>query len=280
MNAQGIAVERTLGRPVLNGCHAAWSVGSIAGSLVGSLATRVDLALTVHYLVLGVLVIAVALVTGRWLLPGEADRTEEPEQRATTASWRSGWSSTVVLFGAMGAAVLLLEGSVSTWSGVFLHEDRGATLATASLAYVGFSALQAAGRLCGDRLQRRFGPVRLVFCSGLLAMVGLALALVPDPVVGIAGFSLLGAGLSVLLPVILSAVGHDSAQRYGPASVAAAVSRFTTVSYAGILLGPALVGWLAELVGLTWTLAGLQVLLVGVVLLARKTAAAGRREQT
>lgn len=281
MNAQAIAVERGLGRPVLNGCHAAWSVGSIGGSLLGSLATRMDIALARHYLVLGGVVVAVALVIGRWLLPGTADGTGEKQETVgggPLARWRSGWTSGVALFGAMGAVVLLCEGSVSTWSGVFLHEDRGATLATASLAYVGFSALQAAGRVFGDRLHRRLGAVRLVVGSGLLAIVGLVLALLPQPAVGIAGFAVLGAGLSVLLPVILSAVGHSSARRHGPASVAGAVSRFTTVSYAGILLGPVLVGWFAELAGLTWTLAGLGVLLAGVVLLARTTAAADQRE--
>jgi MFS family permease len=275
MNSQGIAVERALGRPVLNGCHAAWSLGSIAGSLLGSLATKVELSLTRHYLLVGVPVVVFAAVAGRWLMPVTADRTPE---KTAAAGWRTGWTRAVLLFGAMGAAVLLLEGAVSTWSGVYLHEDRGTTLAVASLAFVGFSALQATGRVFGDRLHRRFGAVRLVFCSGLLAIAGLALALVPHPVVAIAGFSVLGAGLSVLLPVILSAVGHSSAQRYGSASVAAAISRFTTISYAGILLGPALVGWLAEGVGLTWTLAGLQILLVGVVLLAGRTAAADRRE--
>ncbi|GIH95975.1 MFS transporter [Planobispora siamensis] len=280
MNSQAIAVERALDRPVMNGCHAAWSLGSIIGSLLGSLAVKGDVPLTWHYLLLGVPVVVFAAVIGRWLMPvadGRAPEMDAGERPA--AGRRSGWSPAVVLFGVMGAAVLLLEGAVSTWSGVYLHEDRGATLAVASLAYVGFSALQAAGRLFGDRLHRRFGAVRLVFCGGLLAIAGLALALVPSPAVAIAGFAVLGAGLSVLLPVILSAVGHSSAQRYGPASVATAVSRFTTVSYAGILLGPVVVGWLAEGLGLTWTLAGLQVLLVGVVLLARRTAAADQREQ-
>jgi MFS family permease len=280
MNSQAIAVERALDRPVMNGCHAAWSIGSITGSLLGSLATKMDVSLTRHYLLLGVPVVVFAAVIGRWLMPSAEGRKAKDEtgDRPSTG-WRSGWSATVVLFGAMGAAVLLVEGAVSTWSGVYLHEDLGTTLAVASLAFVGFSALQAVGRLFGDRLHQRFGAVRLVFCSGLLALAGLALAIVPSPVVAIAGFGILGAGLSVLLPVILSAVGHSTAHRYGSASVALAVSRFTTVSYAGILLGPVIVGWLAEGVGLTWTLAGLGVLLVGVVALAPRTAAADEREQ-
>ena len=96
------------------------------------------------------------------------------------------------------------------------------------------------------------------------------------PALAIAGFTLMGAGLAVLLPIIFSAVGHGGTDE-GAAGAAAALSRFSTLTYAGLLLGPVLIGWFAEAFGLTVTLAGLLVLMLAVTLNAKATAPAGRR---
>ncbi|WP_157515849.1 MFS transporter [Nocardiopsis trehalosi] len=283
MNAQAVAVERALKRPIMNGCHAAWSIGAALGSTLGGLAMRADWSITRHYAVLAVLLVALAAVTGRWSLPASADRAAPADPADPAAAtrprpgWRTGWSRRVVLFGVMGASVLLLEGAIGTWSGVLLHEDRGAPLATASLGYICFTVLQVAGRLVGDRLQARFGAPTLVRVSGSLAVAGLAVVVLsPTPLPTVLGFAVVGAGVSVLLPVIFSSVGHSGGDEGAPAGAAAALSRFTTMTYTGALLGPVVIGWLAEWFGLTWTLAGLLVLLVGVVLNARATATAVR----
>lgn len=279
MNAQAIAVERRLNRPIMNGCHAAWSIGAMAGSGLGGLAIGAGLSLTAHYVLIAVAGVLLALASGRYLLPAAADRVGGDEPAKVRVGWRSGWTPRVLMFGLMGGIVLLCEGAVGNWSGVFLHEDRGAALSAAALGYIAFTVCQTAGRLIGDRLQQRLGAPRLVRWSGAIGVAGLAVAvLVPVPAVSIVGFALLGVGLSALLPIIFSAVGHGGAQS-DSATAAAALSRFTTLTYTGLLLGPVLIGWSAEVIGLTATLLVLLVLLLGVTLNAGITADADRRSE-
>jgi len=210
------------------------------------------------------------------MLPASADRHAiQGSEKKVRVKWRDGWTRRVLMFGAMGAVILILEGAVGNWSGVFLLEERGATLAVASLGYTFFNLCQTAGRLVGDRLHERYGAPTLVRVSGGIALCGLLLVVFsPGVVVAIAGFAVVGIGLSVLLPLIFSAVGHGGAEGLG---AAAALARFTTLTYSG-LLGPVLVGWFAEFVGLAATFAGLLVLLALVVLNARSTGTADRKE--
>jgi len=268
MNAHAVAVERTLKQPIMNSCHAAWSLGSVAAALIGAAVIQGGVNPAPHFLWFGGVLIVVGTAVSWWLLPPSADRVEkspgDPKPRAT---WRSGWTRTVVVFGLMGFIVLLLESGVSSWSSIFLHDSRGATLTVAALGYTAFTACQTAGRLIGDRLNTRFGRPTLFRFNGVVALAGLAVALlVPSPPLAIAGFALLGLGESVLLPLIFSAVGHAGGDGPGAATF---LSRFTTFTYAGLLIGPALIGWSAQGISLFWTLTGLLPLLAVVVLNSR-----------
>lgn len=266
MNAHAVVVERESKRSIMSGCHAAWSISAVTASLVGAGFTRAGVSAAEHYLWVGAVLVVVGLAATVRLLPESADRVEESGGKARVG-WRSGWTRQVCVFGAMGFTAMILEAMVISWSGVFLHDARGATLAAAALGFTAFSACQAAGRVVGDRLTERYGAPALFRVGGLVATIGLAIVvLIPSWVAGIAGFAILGLGGSVLLPLIFSAVGHAGGEGAGAAT---SLSRFTTFTYAGGLIGPALIGWFAEATSLTWTLAGLLPLLLGVVLKAR-----------
>src|SRR4051794_28802328 len=103
----------------------------------------------------------------------------------------------------MGAAVLTCEAAVANWSGVLLHEHRGASLGAASLGYVAFTACQTAGRLVGDRVQAHLPAPVLVRYGAVAGAAGLGLALLaPGPALSVAGFAALGLGLATPLPVL------------------------------------------------------------------------------
>lgn len=261
MNAHAVAVERALGRPIMNGCHAAWSIGAVAGSLLGSGAAQVGMSRPAHYAILAALLLPAALVCGRSLLPEDVDRSTPSRQPL-----RAGWTRRVLLFGAMGATVLTVEAAVANWSGVFLHDRLSAPLGVAGLGYVAFTGCQTAGRLVGDRLLARGSAARLLRTGTIVAAGGLAVVVLsPSAAVAVAGFAVLGLGLASPLPVLFGVVGHLGVERGRRGDGAAAsLARFTTMTYAGILLAPAVIGWVAELVGLTWTLAALIPLLCGV----------------
>ncbi|MDG4826490.1 MFS transporter [Asanoa sp. WMMD1127] len=308
MNAHAVAVERELGRPILNGCHAAWSIGAVGGSLLASGAAQLGLSRAVHFGVVAAVLTPLIAVWTRALLPAAVDaaapaRQAEPAaHRASTADHpatagqpaapahpatagqpaapaqpatagqaggepaprrpRVPWSRPLVVLGAMGATVLTVEAAVANWSGILLHDRLAAPLGMAALGYVAFTASQTAGRLVGDRLLARRAPHDLLRVGTLTAAAGLALVLVsPWPALAIAGFAVVGIGLATPLPVLFGAAGHLGAAAGGAAG---AVARFTTMTYSGILLAPAVIGAVADLVGLTWTLAALVPMLAAV----------------
>ncbi|MCO8273189.1 MFS transporter [Actinoplanes sp. TRM 88003] len=258
MNASAVAVERQAGRPILNSCHAAWSISAVIASLSTAALAHLGVGLTAHLLTAGAVLLAAGLVTaGR--LPDNGRATTEP------ASVRAGWTRPLVLLGLTATALMICEGAALGWGGIFLHEERGATLSLAAVAITAYTASQTLGRLTGDRLAERHGANRLFRTGAMLAAAGFCIAvLTPNPGLAAGGFALAGLGSSVLVPLTFSAVG-----RLPGASTAALVSRLTTFTYTGILLGPALIGWIAGHIGLATTMTAVIPLLLLVTLAPR-----------
>jgi len=280
MNAHAVAVERRLGRPVMSGCHAAWSVSAVIASGIGAAMLAAGVPPLAHFVGVAALVLVAGLAVGRFLLPASADRAEAAGQAAAgqaaagrdgdegapapdRENRRAGWlGGGLLVLGLTGFVLMIAEGSALVWSGVYLHDSRGASLAVASTAVTAYTACQTAGRLAGDRLTMRYGSARLFLVSGLVATVGLTVAVLsPHPLGVVAGYAIAGIGGSALLPLTFSAAGHAGGT--GPGA-AAFVARFSTFTYSGVLIGPAIMGWVAELIGLQWTL-GLLVPLVALV---------------
>ncbi|GLY00467.1 MULTISPECIES: MFS transporter [Actinoplanes] len=269
MNAHAVAVEKRRGRPILNGCHAAWSISAILSSLLGAAVIRAGIPVFDHMLWVAVVLFAAGLPLTLWLLPASADRAAPASGDGggpARPGWRTGWTRTVAVFGAIGLVLMLCEAAVISWSGVFLHEDRGASLAVAAFGYGAFTLFQTLGRLTGDRLTERFGRTAVFRAYASIAALGFGIVLVGDsPAPALAGFAVLGYGTSVLVPLIFSAAGQAGGEGAGAATF---VSRITTFTYAGILMGPAAVGWLGQAFGLSWTFAGLIPFMLAAVLLA------------
>jgi MFS family permease len=268
MNAHAVVIERRLGHPMLNGCHAAWSVSAVVASLATAVLERAGISFATHLVAVAAALLAGGLLLGRLLVESgtrDRDRTSSPAQRRRGR--RGGWSRQVVALGLTGTALMVCEGAALGWSAIFLHDYRGASLALAATAVTAYTGAQAAGRVIGDRLTLRHGAPALFRAGGLVAACGLAMALLsPNLVAAIGGFAVAGAGASVLLPLAYSAVGQT---KTGSPEAATPISRFTTFTYAGTLFGPAAIGWAAELAGLTWTLAALIPVLCAVALLSR-----------
>lgn len=251
MNAQGIAVERAAGRPVMNGLHGAWGLGAVAGASIGTGALALHWSPLQHVGLVVTALILCALAAGRHLLRVPLDRPSRAQAAHRirgVAGWLQGWTRRTFVLGLIGAAVMLSEGAVSNWVGVYLRHHQAASAALAAAGYTIFTIAETVARLTGDRIQERIGVSRLVRGSAVLFCAGMLLFLLaPSPWVSIAGLALVGVGIAPMNPAAVSAVGSDSASAR---SDGIAVARFTTMSYAGILAGPAIIGGLAHLVGL------------------------------
>jgi fucose permease len=170
----------------------------------------------------------------------------------------------VIVVGVMTLALYLSEGAIVDWGAVFLHELRGYSVSAAALGYAAFSVAMASGRLLGDRVVERFGAVSVVRHGSLIAAIGFTvMVLAHDQWLGLAGCALIGLGASNVVPTLITASARVSAF---PTS--AAVSTVVAMGTAGLVAGPALIGFVAQKTGLAVPLLGLALLLLVVAALA------------
>jgi MFS family permease len=270
MNAHGVDVERGLGRPILNGLHGLWSVGLGLGAAVAALAAAAGLQPLEHFAIVGAVIAAVSVPA----LSGLLRVKHLPEEaREGSADGPSLWAPIVLVLGAVAFCSFVGEGSVADWSAVYLREDLGTSAGLAAAGFGAFSVAMAASRFAGDRLALRLGPVRLVRLGGLTASAGLALGLaIDEPAAATAGFAIFGAGIAPVVPTAFSAAG-----RVGGPGGARVLGRVVTFGYVGSVLGPLLIGGLAELTSLRLALVLPVVLAVAVVFVADSVRAAQER---
>lgn len=239
MNAQAALVEGRYGRSIMNSFHGLWSVGGLSGALIGGLAATRGLPINVHFLVVTVLGLVIMFLATRWLLPDAGSTAEHGPSFALPPR-------PLLLMGLVSFCALVSEGAVADWSAVYLREDLASSVGLAATGYAIFALLMALGRLTGDWLTQRFGPTSLVRSGGVLVMVGIAMAvLISSPYAAIVGFGLVGAGISCIFPLILSAASRTPGIASGTA-----IAAMATAGYTGFLVGPPLIGSVAEAITL------------------------------
>jgi predicted MFS family arabinose efflux permease len=241
MNTQGVLVEERAGRSIMSGLHAAWSIGGIAGGAIGALAAHAGLDARVHLGAMALGLFAVAGVAGRGLLEARPAAVGSGAE-APRLAWPP---RPVLLIGAVGFGAVFAEGACADWAAVYLRDVMGSSPGTAALAYTGFAAAMAAGRLRGDALVRCIGPVRAVRIGGALASLGALLVVAArTPVLGVAGFALIGLGIAVVVPLAFSAAGR--AMPHAGQGIAAVA----TVAYGAGLAAPGAIGAIADVLSL------------------------------
>ena len=233
INIQAVIVEAASGQPMMSGFHGFYSVGGILG------AAGVSSALSLGLSPLGGMLLAsgLVLVTLWWVSAGLLPHGSPREGPAFAVP-----RGFVLLLGVLAFVMFLAEGAMLDWSAVFLTQERGLPSAQAGFGFACFALAMTAGRFCGDAIVRRLGPVRVVLGGSLLAASGVAMAtLVPAWQLSLAGYALLGLGASNIVPVLFSAAGRQKAM-----SQAAAIPAIATLGYAGVLCGPAGIGFVAH----------------------------------
>ena len=295
MNSLAVDLVAVARRPIMPSFHAAWSFGGLAGSALGGLAA---LALTplAHFSLVCLLGLAVTAVCGRVILttplpaahqsaaaaagsggsaaPGEAPaaQQEAPNEsvpRPATPPRHAGVWRTVALLGVIALCSTYGEGAISDWGALHLREDLGAAAGLAAAGYASFALAEACGRLAGSYLLARLGQTRVLVYGGVLTCAGmLAAALSPVLPLALAGFALTGLGVANAFPTAMSRVGLLA----GPHGVATA----STLGYAGFLLGPPVIGFLATGLSLRIALTTVCLLALVAVVLARAASAESR----
>ena len=262
MNIEGAAVEQRLGRSLMPRLHAGFSLGTVAGALLGAGAAALAFPLGAQLVLTAVLALTVLAVATRSFLPAEPGAEEErPAGSGVGRAWRE---PRTLLVGVSTLAFAFTEGTANDWLAVALVDGHGIGEAAAAVGFAVFVAAMTAVRLVGGALLARYGRVTVLRVGGGTAVLGLLLFVTaPALPVVLAGAVLWGAGAALGFPIGMSAAADD------PARAAARVSVVSSISYTAFLAGPPLIGFVAEVTGV------LQALLVVLVVLALGSLAAG-----
>ncbi|MBM9509716.1 MFS transporter [Actinacidiphila acididurans] len=255
MNAMGVAVEERKGKSIMSGLHGMWSVGTLVGAAIGVPAAHAGLDGRIHLASMAALLVVLAVLVCSRVpdlhpSPGEAapPRFALPPRAA-------------LVIGAVGFCAVFAEGGSADWCAVYLRDVAHASPAIAAVAYTAFSCTMAGARLMGDFVVRRFGAARTLRVGGTIAATGgLLVVLARTPVPAIAGFALLGVGISVTVPLCFAAAG-----RRGPVP-SQAIAGVATVTYTSGLVAPAAIGGIAGASSLTASFCLVTVLTLGLVL--------------
>lgn len=236
MNAQGVEVELRRDKQIMNSFHAFWSVGLFSGAIMGAGFVSFGFSFKQQFLIVPIFFVILMLLVRNYLLDIAGEQNSE-EQATFQFPPRILWG-----LGALAFAAGLSEGAIIDWGGLYLHEIVGTTEAVAALGLAAFSATMVLMRFAGDIVAERVGASRLVRVGSIGVIFGIGLALlIPTFWTTVIGFSIAGIGLAVAIPLAFSAAGKLPGIAPGRA-----IAGVATIGYAAFLIGPPVIGFIAE----------------------------------
>ncbi|MGA0901848.1 MAG: MFS transporter [Candidatus Nanopelagicaceae bacterium] len=270
MNAHAVVIEQRAGRRLMSTFHAMFSVGTLFGGILGGIFSQLEISPLNQGYVLAITYLIVLYFIRVLILPASVDQhpiTKSKGERSPIIFW---------IFGIFGLFAALSEGAAGDWGGVLARDAFAATPFVSTLPYIVYTLAMVIGRLSGDFLAHKFGASQIIAAGGILSSVSLTLGLIVGgiPALMISWF-LLGIGLSVVIPLMFSAAGTLASTKYqGVISPPQAIARVSGVSYFGFVIGPPVIGFLAELIELRWALFFLVALCFSLIFASRYAKAA------
>ena len=249
LNVEADRAEKTTGLVIMSRCHGFWSLGIMAGSLIGAGAMALQVSAQWSIPVVALLVLPLALAISAQL-PAEPKAAAASSPTAPVAPFKL---PSLALLGicAFTFGITMTEGAIADWSAVYLKEVLSAGGAATGLGYSVFACLVAAGRFGGDSMKARFGAVAIARGCGSAALVGLLIVLfAPSTLVALIGFGAIGIGVSVGFPLAVTASAGLTDR---PAAASVAILSF--MALLGFLVGPPVIGFVGEFWGLRTGLA-------------------------
>lgn len=270
MNANAVAVEKTLGRALMSSSHGFWSLGGFAGSGFGSFFLQMQGAL-IHSVMVAVIAGVIMLVALPKLVPDRQPKTGEKIR------FRLPNQPVIYLIGLMALFAMVPEGAVLDWAALYLQQAFDADLTVAGYGFAAFSGTMALVRFLGDGVRNRFGAVRIFKVSVIVAALGLFVGGLAPYVyssawIAILAFAVSGLGVANIVPIIFSAAGNLSGVHAGTA-----LSLVTLMGYSGILVAPSLIGYIGGAIGFGPVYMVLALMLVVVFMLSSLASTADQK---
>lgn len=259
MNTQAVGVESLYGRSVMASFHGLWSLAGFSGALIGTFFVSQGFSPFVHFTIVAALAVFLLLLFFKKTLPKDIGN-DQPQKLFVKPDKK------ILLLGLIAFCSLLCEGAMSDWSGVYFKKIVEAPASMITLGYVAFTGMMALGRFLGDWLVTKLGVKNMLRISGTMITSGLLLSVFfPNLVMATLGFLLVGFGVSSVVPIVYGLAGKSKTM--SPGTALAAVS---TIGFLGFLIGPPLIGFIAQAVSLRWSFTLIGILGFGTAILAGK----------
>jgi MFS family permease len=245
VNTQGVYTEGIFKRTIMSSFHGAWSLAGFTGAIVGLGMLTLKLDTYTHFLIVSAVVILLVVFNFKFLI--KAKETARPAKKKGFKNR----DKSLILLGLIGFCCMASEGIMFDWSGVYFKDVIKAPGALVVLGYTSFMIMMASGRFFGDRLINKLGRKRVMQVSGVVISVGFFTAvLFPYIVPSTFAFMIIGLGVSTVIPTLYSIAGKHPTIPTGEALTAV-----SSVSFLGFLMGPPVIGYIAELFGLRFSFA-------------------------
>lgn len=259
MNTQAVGVESLYGRSIMASFHGLWSLAGFCGAAVGNFFVAADISPFIHFIIIAIAAIVMVITSYRNTLPDEGYKKSSQPIFVKP-------DKAVLLLGFIAFCSMICEGAMADWSGVYFQKIIQSPAAYKTLGYVAFMGTMATGRFLGDWLITKFGVRRILQFSGILIASGLTIVIaLPYLSSAIAGCLLVGFGTSCVVPMVYAMAGKSSTM--SPGLALAAVS---TISFLGFLIGPPVIGFIAQWAGLRLSFALIALLGLGVSFFGNK----------
>ncbi|WP_235297740.1 MFS transporter [Portibacter marinus] len=256
MNAQAVEVEMLSKKPIMTMFHAMFSIGMVIGGLVGSFAINMDLTMISHFTAVVITSLLVISISSIYLYPDQSEFNHDDPIFVLP-------KGPLIILGVIAFCCMMGEGAIADWSTIYMKKIVQSQEFLYAMGLTAFAAMMTAGRLVGDRGRSMIGDRLMLLSGGLMSLLGIGLVLITDfPYIVILGFALVGLGLSNIVPIVYSLAGKMKGIKPG-----VGIAMATTIGYSGFMIGPPLIGFVADATSLYYGMMLLAVLFLVMFLL-------------
>ena len=250
MNSHAIVLEYESGNRYMSTFHATFSMGALFGGVLGGFLSQQNKTVFWQCALISMLIFISNFIARNWWLPATLD------QHQIVGKKKIRKPRLFLIVGLLGTCAAVGEGSAGDWGAILTRDTFNATPFVSTLPYITFSAAMVIGRLFGDRLASKYGPMKLIIGGGLIAGIGQGTGLLIGGVGGIIfGWLAAGIGLSTVIPMLFSQAGEIAKTKFdGQFAPSEGVAIVSGIAYFGFLVGPPTLGFLGDLIGLRWAL--------------------------
>lgn len=241
INTQGIYAESLYKRAIMSSFHGAWSIAGFTGAVISLGMTALNLSPLLHFAIVSALLLVVIATNYKYLVRVKNKQTAEKKKKGLPKL-----NPALLWLGVIGFCCMLSEGIMFDWSGVYFKDVVKAPEKLVVLGYTSFMLMMASGRFLGDWVVQKFGRKKVLQISGCLISLGLFSAvMLPYVITAALAFMLVGIGVSTVVPSVYSLAGRTEG-----IAPSIALTMVSSISFLGFMLGPPVIGYIAEAWGL------------------------------